>query len=96
VTTGIVNVAYVLPEQALAGSLRLVFNDGMTIRTLTLATASENSGVARFHLLDPVNPLLSPEISSGPAIPDPIYTVHSRLSDAHRPRRCIVDTGSEL
>lgn len=74
VTNGLVTVDFTLPEDALAGSLTLTFTAGTNNRVLTLA-ASEATAGAHAFTFDPAAPTASPQIVSGPAIPDGVYTV---------------------
>ena len=76
-----VSVMFTLPERALAGSVRLTFNDGIATRVLTLATGNESAGAHSFTF-DPAHPLQSAAIVSGPSIPDGIYTVTLSYQDA--------------
>lgn len=80
-----VSIAFSLPEAALPGSVKLTFHDAVTPRVLTLAAgpemAQETSGAHAFSF-DIANPLASPEIASGPAIPVGTYTVTLSYQDA--------------
>jgi uncharacterized delta-60 repeat protein len=73
-------VAFTRPEAALAGSVRLTFTGSVT-RVLTLAASQQSAGVHAFSF-DPANPTGSPEIVSGTAIPDGLYTVALSYQDA--------------
>jgi hypothetical protein len=55
-------------------ALTLAFDNGTTVRTLTLGASQETSGAHVFRF-DPSKPMATPEIASGEVIPDGIYTV---------------------
>ena len=80
-TTSPVSVSFSLPEVALPGSLMLTFHDGVTPRTLTLAASQETVGTHAFSF-DIANPPASPQIASGPALPEGTYTVTLSYQDA--------------
>ena len=75
------SISFTLPETALPGTVRLTFHDGATARVLTLATSQESAGAHAFafNFLDPTG---SPQIASGPALPEGIYTVTLSYRDA--------------
>ena len=75
-----VSVAFQLPEAALAGSVKLTFHDGTSPHVLTLATSQETAGAHGFSF-DVTNPLGSPEIISGTALPEGIYAVTLSYQD---------------
>jgi len=74
-------VSFALPEAALAGSVTLTFDDGVTPRVLTLAAAQESAG-GRGFVFDPADPAASPQVMSGEAIPEGSYTVTLSYQDA--------------
>ncbi len=74
-------VSFTLPEAALDGSLKLIFEDGNTTRTLTLANSQGIAGAHSFSF-DPANPSGTAAIASGPAIPDGTYSVRLTYQDA--------------
>ena len=80
-TTSPVSIAFTLPEAALAGSVKLTFNDGVTPRVLTLAASQETTGAHAFSFYI-TSPLISPAIASGPALPDGTYSVTVSYQDA--------------
>lgn len=72
-------VTFVLPANALPGTVRLSFL-GNVARELTLASAFEIAGV--HHLaFDPGNPTASSAIASGESIPDGVYTLSLAYQD---------------
>jgi uncharacterized delta-60 repeat protein len=73
-------VSFALPETAKAGSVKLVFDDGLEPRTLSLAASQENPGLHSFTFA-PANPTGSVEIASGPVIPDGTYTISLSYQD---------------
>ncbi|MDB6174663.1 MAG: repeat containing protein [Chthoniobacteraceae bacterium] len=73
------NVAFTLPETALAGSVQLSFT-GSVNRTLTLAGSQEKIGAHSFSF-DPAAPTASAAVASGSSIPDGIYTVTLSYQD---------------
>ncbi|MDB6174372.1 MAG: hypothetical protein JWL59_3683 [Chthoniobacteraceae bacterium] len=73
-------VSFSLPEAALAGSLKLTFNDGIATRVLTLGSSEEVAGTHSFSFQS-ANPTSSPMIASGPAIPNGLYTVELSYQD---------------
>ena len=79
--SGLINVSFTLPEQPLAGSVKLTFHDGMTARAITLA-ASQETPVLHTFSLSPANPTAAPEVASGPQIPDGSYSVYISYQDA--------------
>ena len=78
-TAAPVSVSFTLPEAALAGSVKLIFA-GPATRVLTLAASQESSGAHSFTF-SPATPTASPEIASGSAIPDGLYTVTLSTQD---------------
>lgn len=72
-------VSFSLPEVALPGSVTLTFS-GTTTTTLTLAASQETNGAHSFSL-SPANPLASPDVASGAAIPDGVYSVTLSYQD---------------
>ena len=68
-----VNVAFVLPRVAQAGSVRLVFT-GIVTRELTLAAVHETAD-AHSVSFDPGNPTASPSVAAGDSVPDGYYTL---------------------
>ncbi len=77
-------VQFWLPEAALAGSVKLTFNDGGTPRVLTLAGtwASQTLHTLNFSV---ANPLASAQIASmtpGSSLPDGTYSVRVSYQDA--------------
>jgi hypothetical protein len=75
-----VSVSFNLPEPALPGSVKLDFNDGIETRTLTLATSMEGQGQHSFGF-NPANPTAAPEVATGAAIPDGVYSVTLSFQD---------------
>lgn len=78
-----VQVAFSLPEQALAGSVKLGFS-GATSRTMTLATLREAAGAHNFGF-NPADPFLSGQVASmsgGSSVPDGLYTTTLSYQDA--------------
>ncbi|HEV7402338.1 MAG TPA: cadherin-like beta sandwich domain-containing protein [Chthoniobacteraceae bacterium] len=75
-------VQFTLPEPALPGSVQLIFDDGITSRTLTLAGSQETTVPHSFNF-DPAHPTSAgTPIASGPAIPDGSYAVTLSYQDA--------------
>lgn len=81
VTKAPVTVTFTLSEVALAGSVRLTFDDGTSPRVLTLAGTQETAATHSFSF-NPANPTASVEIASGETIPDGVYTVTLSYRDA--------------
>lgn len=75
--TNPISVSFSLPEEALPGSVVLVF--GSTV--LALAPSQESIG-AHVFTFDPANPTDSPEITSGAGLADGTYTVTLAYRDA--------------
>ncbi|MHA3774317.1 DUF7453 family protein [Verrucomicrobiota bacterium sgz303538] len=75
-----VTVSYVLPEAALAGTLKLIFDDGVTPRVLILASSEGTIGEHSFSL-DTANPTASASVVSGEPLPDGTYTVRLSYQD---------------
>ena len=75
-----VTVAFTLLRVAQAGSVTLIFDDGVTSRVLTLAGSQASSGAHSFTF-DPANPTASAAIANGPPIPDGTYVVTLRCLD---------------
>ena len=69
-----VTVAFTLLRTAQAGSVTLTFDDGVTLRPLTLAASQATSGAHTFTF-DPANPTATAAIASGSAIPSGTYLV---------------------
>ena len=80
-TVSPLSIAFNLPEAALPGSVKLTFDDGITPRVLTLAASQESAGAHAFSF-DIANPSGSPQIVSGPALPDGTYAVTVSYQDA--------------
>jgi len=76
-----VTVSYALPEAALAGSVKLSFNDTIETRTLIVASDGESPGEHSFSF-DPKNPLQSGAFANGVPLPDRYYTVSLSYQDA--------------
>ena len=76
-----VNIAFTLPEAASPDSVKLAFNDGVTPRMLTLAGSEGPAGAHSFSF-DIADPTASPQIVSGPALPEGTYTVTLSYQDA--------------
>jgi uncharacterized delta-60 repeat protein len=74
------NVSFTMPETAATSTLSLSFDDGSTVRSLTLASAQEKGGAHSFAF-DPRNPTASSAIAVGGAIPDGTYTVSLAYHD---------------
>jgi len=79
VTINAVPVTFTLPEDALGGSVKLVFT-GTVTRTLTLAASQETLGTHTFTF-HPASPTATPEIAGGSPIPEGIYTVTLSYQD---------------
>ena len=82
VTGSPVAVSFLLPETALANSLKLTFTGG-AVRTLNLAGSQETSGAHSFNF-NPANPTAAANVAGivgGPAIPDGAYTVTLSYQD---------------
>ena len=69
-----VTVAFTLLRTAQAGSVTLTFDDGVTLRPLTLATSQATSG-SHIFTFNPANPTATAAIASGSAIPSGTYLV---------------------
>jgi len=76
-----VSIAFTLPEPALSGSVKLTFDDGVTSRVQVLAASQASAGAHAFSF-DIANPSGSPQIASGPALPEGTYTVMVSYQDA--------------
>jgi uncharacterized delta-60 repeat protein len=74
-------VSYVLPEPALPSSVKLIFNDGVNARELTLAAAGETSG-AHALTFNPASPLESNAIIAGTALLSGTYSLSLSYRDA--------------
>ncbi len=82
ITTKPVTISYVLPEDALAGSVVVRFVSGATLRELILASDGESAGEHTFSF-DPANPGESSSVQSAPAaIRDGTYNVTVSYQDA--------------
>lgn len=79
---GLMSVDYVLPERPAAGSVSLAFDDGNTVRSLSLAARWHRAGDGkfRFAVRNPVN-TSDGAIISGEPIPDGVYTVSLTYRD---------------
>ena len=73
-------VTYFLPTGATPGTLKLNFDDGTTVRTLTLANALGVAG-SNTIIFPPGNPTGSNAIVSGVPIPDGTYTLTLGYTD---------------
>lgn len=80
-TSSTVFVDYNLPEEAQPGSVELAFDDGTTVRTLTISDEEGGAGMHSFFF-DPANPSSEPEINSGMSLPDGTYDVTLSYRDA--------------
>jgi CSLREA domain-containing protein len=69
-------VTYTLPETPLAGSVKLIFDNGSTPYTLTLTNV-----ISASFELDPANVAASPNVVSGSNIPTGLYTVKLSYQD---------------
>lgn len=78
-----VNISFSLPEAALAGTLTLTFDDGVSPRTLSLASSQAGFGNHSFSF-NPASPTTTSggAIASGPAIPDGTYAVSISYQDS--------------
>jgi uncharacterized delta-60 repeat protein len=79
-STNSVHVTFVLPEEALPGSVKLTFTGSVT-RALTLMTSNESIGTHAFTF-DARGPFPSSDIAIGSPIPDGSYTVMLSYRDA--------------
>ncbi len=75
------SMTFTIPEAALPGSVKLIFDDGVTPRVMTLAASQETADVHSFSF-DPAAPMASPEIATGVPLPDGSYTVTLSYQDA--------------
>ena len=71
-----VSIVFSLPEPALPGSVKLVFQNGVSAKTLTLGASQTATGEHSFSF-DRANPIGSSSgaIVNGDPIPDGVYTV---------------------
>ena len=82
VTASPVTISYTLPEDALAGSVKVSFTSGAILRQLVLAPGGGSAGAHVFSF-DPAKPGASPEIESGPpSIENATYVVTLSYQDA--------------
>lgn len=77
------SVSFNLPEPGLAGSVVITFDDGTTLRPLTLASSQASAGSHSFSF-NPASPTTSSggAILSGSAIPDGFYSVRLSYQDS--------------
>ncbi len=81
ISTNPISIAFSLPEQAFANSVQLTFAGAQSNYTVTLANSQATAGPHAFTI-DPANPLLSPEVASGAAIPEGNYNVSISYQDS--------------
>ncbi len=75
-----VNVEFVLPNDALSGSVKIRFIGAVSTYNMSLSNLVELAGHHQFSF-DPANPAAAPEIATGDVIPNGIYTVMISYQD---------------
>jgi uncharacterized delta-60 repeat protein len=80
--TGVIFISYMLPESALSSSVKLIFaRAGGESHEFGISGAGEKAGLHQFGF-QPWEPLTSPQITHGAALPDGVYDVTVVYRDA--------------